>query len=61
MARENWNAADKVEHTGKDGAPLAIGNADLSSLSAQTLLEIKHLLEANSVPRVVGGHSTKDE
>jgi transposase len=61
LAKEEWNAADKVEHTGKDGAPLALGNADLSSLSAQTLLEIKQLLEANSVPRVVGGKSTVDD
>lgn len=61
MAREDWNAADKVEHTGKDGAPLAIGNADLSQLSQQTLMEIKQLLEANSVPKVIGGHSTEDE
>lgn len=61
LAKEDWNAADKVEHTGKDGAPLAIGNADLSQLSQQTLMEIKQLLEANSVPRVIGGHSTEAE
>lgn len=61
MGQGEWNVAERKEVTGKDGAPLALGNADLSQLSAQTLMEIKALLEANSVPRVIGGHSTEDE
>lgn len=45
-----WSETQKVEHTGKDGAPIAMANVDLKGLNDTELAQMQTLLQKANTP-----------